>query len=317
MSRFIFNKYSTRSFFVLSAKLLIGLIIWTGCDPYTQDQYTEQVVVEAYLTSNHSLTPIRLSTTGEATEIYNFEQFALRGAQVMIWVLKPNSNEKDYRITYEESSPGIYQPTELHKVQPGTTYQLEVFHPDYPDVEAFTTVPASFKIINPIPDTLYYQSEDQLTLELGAQEAENGQNYYIINTIAAQPLEELLTPFYREFITDEDEEETQQSLSELRINSSGILSEGNFNRNQNGNVEIRYPWLAVAFFGVNDIVPSLIDQNLYDYIRSESVQLGGSTLSPGEIQNVLTPIIGGVGIFGSMSRDTARTLILPLEFEVP
>ena len=66
-----------------------------------------------------------------------------------------------------------------------------------------------------------------------------------------------------------------------------------------------------------DIVPSLIDQNLYDYIRSESVQLGGSTLSPGEIQNVLTPIIGGVGIFGSMSRDTARTLILPLEFEVP
>lgn len=313
MSVFLTKYHTIKVFLILAVAIVIG----SGCDPYTQDVYTEQVVVESYLTANNPLTQVRLSTTGDASEVYSFERFALRGAQVMIWVLKAHSNEKDYRITYEESTPGVYQPTEMHVVQPGSTYQLEVFHPEYPEVEAFTTIPAGFKIINDIPDTLYYQSTEQLTLELASEVAEKGQNYYIINTVAAQALEELLTPFYLEFVAGEDEEEKQQSLTELRINSSGILSEGNFNRNEQGNLEIRYPWLAVAYFGVNDIVPSLIDQNLYDYIRSESVQLGGSTLSPGEIQNVITPIVGGVGIFGSMSRDTARTFILPLEFEVP
>ncbi|NBW70437.1 MAG: DUF4249 family protein [Bacteroidetes bacterium] len=313
MSIFLNIHNPIKGLFLLAVAIFIG----SGCDPYTQDVYTEQVVVESYLTANNPLTQVRLSTTGDATEVYSFERFALRGAQVMIWVLKPNSGEKDYRITYEESTPGVYQPTEMHVVQPGYTYQLEVFHPEYPEVEAFTTIPASFQIINPIPDTLYYQSTEQLTLELASAVAKQGQNYYIINTVAEQALEELLTPFYLEFVADEEEEEKRQSLSELQINSSGILSEGNFNRNEQGNLEIRYPWLAVAYFGVNDIIPSLIDQNLYDYIRSESVQLGGSTLSPGEIQNVITPIVGGVGIFGSMSRDTARTFILPLEFEVP
>ena len=298
--------------------LVASVLLVTGaCDPYTQDSYTEQVVVEAYLTAGNLMPPVRLSTTAEATVFYNFEQLALRNAQVMIWELDEQSEQKESRITYEEESPGIYQPTEEHRVIPGAKYLLEVIHPDYQTIFAQTQVPKDFSILNGIPDTLRYQSTEQLRLELSAEAAEQGQNYYIINTVAKHPIEELLTPFYREFLDDENEEEKEQNLQELRINSSGILNEGNFERNQAGNIEIRYPWLAVAFFGENAIIPSVIDKNLYDYIRSESVQLGGSTLSPGEIQNVLTPIRGGVGIFGSMSRDTANTLILPLEISFP
>lgn len=299
--------------------LVCALILLSigACDPYSQDSYTEQVVVEAYLTAGNLLPPVRLSTTAEATVFYEFDQLALRGAQAMIWVLNKQTEQKEFRITYEEKNPGIYQPTESYQVEAGSKYLLEVKHPDYETITAQTQVPNDFSILNGIPDTLRYQSTEQLILELSAEAAIEGQNYYIINTVAKNPIEELLTPFYKEFVDDENEEEKEQNLQDLTINSSGILNEGNFERNQAGNIEIRYPWLAVAFFGENAIIPSVIDKNLYDYIRSESVQLGGSTLSPGEIQNVLTPIRGGVGIFGSMARDTANTLILPLEFSFP
>lgn len=298
--------------------IVASVLLFTGaCDPYTQDSYTEQVVVEAYLTAGNLMPPLRLSSTAEATVFYNFEQLALRNAQVMIWELDEQSEQKESLITYEEESPGIYQPTEKHRVIPGAKYLLEVIHPDYQTISAQTQVPKNFSILNGIPDTLWYQSTEQLSLELSAEATEQGQNYYIINTVAKNPFEELLTPFYREFLDDTNEEEKEQNLQELRINSSGILNEGNFERNQAGNIEIRYPWLAVAFFGENAIIPTVIDKNLYNYIRSEFVQLGGSTLSPGEIQNVLTPIRGGVGIFGSMARDTANTLILPLEISFP
>lgn len=53
---------------------------------------------------------------------------------------------------------------------------------------------------------------------------------------------------------------------------------------------------------------------MYDFVRSESVQLGGSTLSPGEIQNVITHVEGGLGIFGSLASDTIQTYIKPFEF---
>lgn len=301
-----------KTLIIASVLLVIG-----ACNPYSQDTYTEQVVVEAYLIAGNMLPPMRLSTTAEATVFYEFDQLALRGAQAMIWVLNKQTEQKEFRITYEEETPGIYQPTEAYRVEAGSKYLLEVKHPDYETITAQTKVPKDFSILNGIPDTLRYQSTEQLILELSAEAAVEGQNYYIINTVAKNPVEELLTPFYKEFIDDENEEEKEQNLQDLTINSSGILNEGNFERNQSGNVEIRYPWLAVAFFGENAIIPSVIDQNLYDYIRSESVQLGGSTLSPGEIQNVLTPIRGGVGIFGSMARDTANTLILPLEFSFP
>jgi hypothetical protein len=48
---------------------------------------------------------------------------------------------------------------------------------------------------------------------------------------------------------------------------------------------------------------------MYDFLRSQDVQTGGSTLSPGEIQNIRYNINGGIGIFGSMAADTNRVFI--------
>ena len=59
---------------------------------------------------------------------------------------------------------------------------------------------------------------EQLILELSAEAAIEGQNYYIGNTVIKNPVEELLTPFYKEFVDDENEEErTKPSRSQPSI----------------------------------------------------------------------------------------------------
>jgi hypothetical protein len=65
----------------------------------------------------------------------------------------------------------------------------------------------------------------------------------------------------------------------------------------------------VAFYEDNLIVANTIDDNVYDFIRSQETQLGGSTLSPGEIQNVIYNIEGGIGVFGALASDTVQVYI--------
>ena len=87
------------------------------------------------------------------------------------------------------------------------------------------------------------------------------------------------------------------------------MNESNFEISPDSSVILQYPWLAVAFFEENQIVANIIDDNIYDFVRSQSVQLGGSTLSPGEIPNILYNIEGGIGVFGSIAADTIQTYI--------
>jgi hypothetical protein len=52
-----------------------------------------------------------------------------------------------------------------------------------------------------------------------------------------------------------------------------------------------------------------VDDNIFDFVRSHTVQQGGSTLSPGEIPNVLDRVEGGTGIFGSSAQITYETFV--------
>ena len=45
-----------------------------------------------------------------------------------------------------------------------------------------------------------------------------------------------------------------------------------------------------------------IDDNLYDFVRSQIIQQGGSTFAPGEIPNILERVNGAHGVFGSYAR---------------
>ncbi|MEQ9310265.1 MAG: DUF4249 family protein [Balneolaceae bacterium] len=288
--------------------LTIGLIILTlfGCETYSQSDYEEYYVVESYIVANRNLQQVRVSTTAPAFEFYDFAENAIRNAIVQIRLLNESGTGVDQSFTYSMSEPGIYKPNAIHSVLPTRSYELHITIPNgslMDEITATAIVPDTFSVIGGVLDTLVYQSSEQLEVTLSESSYPGRQNVFIFTTISENPIIDNLTPTYRDFYEDDED------LIEFSVNSSGILNEGNFTQFSDGSVTIQYPWLAIAFYEENRIVATTIDDNLYDYIRSNDVQLGGSTLSPGEIQNVLTNVKGGIGLFGAMASDTIATFI--------
>lgn len=287
---------------------LFGLLFITisACETYSQSDYEEFYVVESYIVANRDLQQVRLSTTVPAFDFYDFEENAIRNADVEIRLLSVSGAGVDSVFAYAMSEPGIYQPTESHSVLPTRTYELNIQIPNgsiLDEVRATAIVPDTFSVIGGILDSLVYQSSEQLSVTLSESSYPGRQNVFVFTTISENPVVENLTPLYLDFYDDEED------LEEFSVTSSGLLNEGNFTQFPDGSVTIQYPWLAVAFYEENRIVATTVDDNIYDYLRSNDVQLGGSTLSPGEIQNVITRVEGGIGLFGAMASDTIDTFI--------
>lgn len=281
--------------------IVLGILL--GCDPYNQDGYKEYVVVEAYAVAERSLPIVRISRTIPVDEEYSFSDTALSGANVQITLLDENGNDLQ-NFPYNQVSDGIYQSSNLfHSVRPRHTYRIDINFNDRDDeLTAQTTVPDQFSIINEIPDTLTYLGDQQLEILLSATQQTQYQKVYVFNTIKENSELELLTPFYLDAVINGDSE-----VQDFANNSSGLVNEGNFTLNDDGTTTLLFPWIGVAFFEENKVVTNSVDTNIRDLIRSQDVQLGGSTLPPGEIPNVRYNIEGGIGIFGSVASDTVTT----------
>ncbi|MFN1836150.1 DUF4249 family protein [Balneola sp. MJW-20] len=297
--------------------LLLLLLSVTSCEIYQQDRYEEFYVVESYLVAERQLPPLRLSRTGESGEIYLYDDLGINNAQVQIQLLQtgPGSAVEEtfsYQFGDIQTTPGVYIPTVNHDVIPERTYRLEITFPNSAElITAETIVPGAFEVLGGVRDSIVYQSSDQLEIQVSQSRYPDRQSIYIFNSISQQPLFENITPLYSELI---DEDDLENELERIAKTSSGIINEGNFDINPDNSITVRYPWIAVAFFGDNQIVAHTLDDNVYDFIRSQDVQLGGSTLSPGEIQNVIYNIDGAIGIFGSVSTDTIQTFIKRPDF---
>lgn len=281
------------------------LSVITGCEDYSQNDYQEHVVLEAYATANRPLPEVRLSTTLPTGQQYSFEEAGLAGADVQVTLLDEDGGDEivfDYQSSSE--TRGLYlAEDQSHKILPRRTYRIDVRFDDRADsLSAETTIPDDVEVISEVPDTLVYQSSQQLEFVLSPIERIEKQNIFVFNNIALQTEVENLTPFYRELVVDEEED-----IEDFYNNDSGPLNEENFDINSDGTITIQYPWLSVAFFGDNQVVTNAIDKNLSDLIISQDVQLGGGSLSPGEIPNLRYHVEGGIGIFGSLASDTVQT----------
>lgn len=286
--------------------LPILLLLLIGCDPYEQDTYKEYVVVESYAVANDTLPGVRVFTTNPADEAYNISEAVISNANVQITLLDENGNDEEvFGYTYNSENE-VYEPENFtHRVLPKRSYRLDVNFEDRSEIiQAATTVPDDFSIINEIPVTITYQS-NQLELVLSPTEKTQPQNVFVFSAIALHARIDNMTPFYRAAIDEDGVEYT-----DFRINSSGLINEANFDENPDGTITLQYPWLGVAFYGETLIVTQSVDKNLVDLVRSQQVQLGGSTLSPGEIPNLIYRTDGGIGVFGSLASDTVSTIFL-------
>jgi len=282
---------------------LLVLFIMSACDVYEQDEYQELVVLEAYAIAGRPLPDVRLSTTIPATEEYIFSEVALSDATIIITQLD-GSGQSLADFTYSQQTNGIYRAIDQSTlVEPGNRYRINVQFENRQEVlSAETVVPQQFQILSDVEDSYVYQSENQLEILLTATESNAEQNIYVFNTLTQEPNIDNLTPFYRDAVVNGDSD-----IEEFFNNSSGLINEGNFEINDDQNILLRFPWIGVAFYGENAVVTNSVDSNLADLALSEELQLGGSTLPPGEIPNLIYNVEGGIGVFGSIATDTLLT----------
>lgn len=282
---------------------LLLILLAFGCEHYPQDEYREFIAVESYLVAHGDMPPVRVLKTLPLEMEYTLGEAAIPDAFVQIQRLGANG-EPEQTYIYEYESRGNYIPNFTEPVLPERRYRLFVQLANGDTLQAETLVPGSFSVTGTVPDSVTYQSDEQITLTATPSQYPGRQTYYLFSVQVDNPREVNLTPFYLNLVTEQD-----NHVESFGKNSSGIINEENYDRNSDGTVTLRIPWLAIAFYEENEIVTNAIDDNLYDFLRSQSVQTGGTTLPPGEIQNIQYNISGGIGIFGSMASDTQSVYI--------
>lgn len=280
-------------------------MIFVGCDLYKQNEYRQYYVIESYLYANSPLSSVRVSTTSPIEEEYDFQKNAVSGAEVLVHKLNADSSIAETYL-YQEIQPGYYAYyNDDVTVSDNHLYKLQVTATDGQVVTSITYVPGDFETVNTLRDSYEYQSTEQVEIEATPSSyITDRQAYYIFTVRVIHPKKSNLTPFYLDLVLNEGND-----MGSYEVNSSGVLNEANFSRTEAGNIILKVPWLAIAFYDSNDVMINAIDNNLYNFIRSQSVQTGGISLSPGQIQNIRYNVNGGIGIFGSMARETNRVFI--------
>ncbi|HKJ33985.1 MAG TPA: DUF4249 family protein [Balneolales bacterium] len=287
--------------------LFIGLfLVVISCQNYPQDSYKQQYVVQSYMVAQQHLPYVSVATTIKATSKFSFDSTGVNDANVSISLLDNSGNMVEHYPYIRTNYPGIYRPAVVRLVKPRRKYQLHITFPNNSDViNAYTTVPDTFHHVGSIPDTVTYQQKKPIVIRTTPSYYPGRQNIYIFTVLAADTSESLLTPFYLNRVKNNQ----NVYSSEFAKNSSGIINQDNYTLNSDGTLSLNFPWIGVAFYGDNKLVTNAIDDNLYDFIRSQSVQTGGSTIPPGQIQNIINHVQGGIGVFGSIASDTVSTYV--------
>jgi len=279
----------------LILSVLILVLFLSSCNTYKQDDFIEQYVIETFLTSGEPFPPIRLSKTLPLNETYIFENAAISNARVRV-ILQAQDGGIEQEFQFVESdNPGIYVAVdETALVLPGRRYHLRIDQLRNPneEIKATTFVPGRLVSVSTNADTLAYQGPVQFELTFDQGFYPGRQNVFVATSLALDPDNNVLTPFWAGQDAEEDEF--------VRV-SSGLVNEGNYDLNEDGTLTLKYPWIGIAYFGPNELSVFAVDTNIFDYIRTVNIQGGGSTLSPGQIENVLWNVDGGIGVFGSRS----------------
>ena len=301
------------------AAFLAAFLILSGCDTTSPSTHEEELVVEAYLVAEEGLPSIWLSRSLDIDASWSAGPAAVNEADVRLELLTADGSVEEtfvYQRTFE--APGQFVTDDEHSVLPLRRYRLVAEAAGLPAITAETTVPEVFELLEVSHQSIEYQDPEQFSFLVTQSRFTDRQSIFVFTIANGNPVPENLVPAYREFFFDKDERESGEPLvfepgeqEELARFTSPPINEGNYDILPGGSLRVRLPWFAVAFYGETQVTMSVLDDNLYDFQRYQQVQQEGGLLSPGEIPNVLDPIEGGAGIFGSMARVGSTVTILP------
>jgi hypothetical protein len=292
-----------RAIWMGCAAIALSLLLSTGCDTAGTEEPAPQYVVEAYLIAGEALPPVRLTRTAGIGARYRYDSLAVRGAEIAVVQLDADGDPlARYPYRAQRDTAGVYIPFGSGRVVPLATYRLEATVPATgQQITAMTTVPDTFSIVNANARAVVYQGPEQLAVTLTrSRYPGRDQSFYLFSTESLEPRIDNLTPLIREFVDDEDD----FNPGDFRMTSSPALNEESYDLNADGTLTIRLPWFAIAFYGPNRTTINAIDDNLYDFVRTQGAQQGGGGFTPGTIPNVIERVDGGTGVFGSLARQS-------------
>ncbi len=315
----------------LSLALAAALLL-AACDSASPDA-DQQIVVSALLEAGESIPDVSVSRTVPLGEVYDPATAAVRDADVRIVRLGAQPDTSRFAFDPEASRyehVGFSDP-----VVPGATYRLEV-RADGRDLMAETTVPRQFEIVETLPDSAVYQvPQTGPQLRITTSSVAGRQSVYIARARALLPDEFVevqddgetryrslnlpgrfsLVPTYRDLFFGCDDAPGGSVICDrdpsLAISgTSGIINETSYILLGDGTARVNVPWLAFGFYGPAEVSLIALDDAYKAFTEGTANQTGGGTLSPGEIPNVPSNVQGGIGVFGSFSRVTARVKVL-------
>jgi len=291
--------------YILFLKISLSILLLAGCELYLQDEYQPHYVVESYLVANDYLPQVRLTKTVPIHEDFNKNKMAVQDANVQIHLLNPDNSIAEL-YQFKHKNDGRYLPADTAVIKPGSWYKLYITTKSGDIIEAKTLIPGEFNIVNKDQTNVYsYRGNKQIEFTLTPSKYPNRQSYYFFTAKGQDTSKENLTPFYKELV-----QEKNVWINTYFLNSSDISNESKYNVDEQGNILLKIPWSIIAFYGQNTIAINAIDDNLYNYIRSQDGFTKGTTWANGKVQNTRYNIKGGIGIFGSMASTMQQITIM-------
>lgn len=323
----------------LCALALAVALAAPGCDGTIDDDFSSQLVVSAFLGTAEPLPEIRLSRTLPLLEPYSDEAAAVSGATVTVSLLAADGSVETVVPYAETRASGLYAPQADATVLERRTYRLEITGPDGERLAAETTVPPDFDVVEGPGDEVPYGFGQGPEVRITRTSTPERQAAFVGSTRALAPdgFEQVTidgeirfrslnqpdtfrpVPVYQRFLDCEEEGESlvceENPLQEgVVVGTSPVINEASYIDLGDGTILVQIPFLAFGFYGPQSLTLVSLDQAMQDFVQTQIVQGGGSTLSPGEIPNVTTNVEGGVGVFGSFSAETVTTSLVPPSF---
>ena len=321
----------------LLAALLALALVAGGCDSAEGDR--PDLVVSAFLGTGEALPPIRLSRALPLLDVYDPSRAAVSGARVTLTLLDAGGADEAV-YPYVATFPGEYVAADGDaRVLERRTYRLDVEGPDGERLTARTTVPPDFDVVEgPDEVVLYGVGQGPAVRITGSSTAER-QAVFVGSTRALAPLDfEPVqvdgetryrsvpepgrfppVPIVRRFLDCVAEPagtllcEEDPGTENVRVGTSPVINEAGYIPVGDGTLIVQIPFLAFGYLGPQSLTLVSLDEAFQDFVQTQSVQGGGSTLSPGEIPNVTTNVEGGLGVLGSFSRETVTTTLVEPE----
>ena len=280
---------------VLSVLLLPLFLI--ACEDEPPTDYTEELVFTGYIYVGEPVMQVTLTRSLGVTDTFDFAKAEIDDAVIQIW-----SDIDTIALRYEkleDAVVGRYRAVDTTKlIAPETTYSMRAELADGKVLTSRTTTPGVVKWLRPPPAMLQYPKD---TIDLPPSSDTliwtpvDGVQEYLVSVEAVDTLD------YGKYLEPKTAEQNRRIERFFEADAPRYDERTRWAFLQNTQVTV--VWFIFKWFGRNDVIVYAPDPQLLKWFKQ--VRYSGNQLDP-----LLSNIEGGVGVFGSASRDSQESFVI-------